>query len=189
MYFAHMYCFGWDHDLVGITGIKSCMGVVFQGSRTLYAIHIPDNSTELNALGCNAFAKFVLGGERPADPKKGQLLAFANGNNHPSAEQEVATIQSLLNGPKATLYRYRKHLTQDPSGLSADSATTMVKHTHTGLILGYKHIPDAAWNDSGKPESGQYKHDPRYQGRAAPINCWGGWNNMDAGNCTIIKIK
>jgi hypothetical protein len=183
MYFANMYCYGWDYDCVGITPIVTCMGVVYKGSRAMYAIHIPDNTAQYNSLGGQTFAQFVQNGEH-SNGKGGELLVFVNGGYRQTAQQEARDIWSLLSKPLGTLIRFQQGLPQPPN----HAAAILVRNDHGYLVKRYAHIPDNQWTaDGAKPESGQYRAFDAFKGATRPIQIQG-WSNVNNTNCAIMNI-
>lgn len=189
MYFANMYCYGWDHNAVGITGIRGCMGAVYRGAHALYAVHIPDHGAQDNRAGADAFAQWVRGFEAGTGTK-GDLYVFANGINRPSAEHEAKHLKSALHAKHATVYRVMQHLGPDSGGNQADSASILVRSgAHIDLL--YKHVPDDQYIAGGRAESGQYKVRAAFQGNAVPSDYLApvGWYPMTGANVRRIKIK
>jgi hypothetical protein len=186
MYFANMYCYGWDYRDVGITPIVGCMGVVYKGSRALYAIHIPDNTEVINAKGAAAFATFV----RTQEKKGGDLFVFINGSNRPGAEAEAEDIKSLLEAKNATLYRIRKKLGPNSGGSNARAVSILVQGGAKAALL-YKAVDSRAYVDGGMRQTGQYHPRPDYQGTKLPPDYLNpvGWHVVDNGsNSHIVKI-
>ncbi len=194
MYFANMYCYGHDNNVVGITGIRGCMGVVYVGAASMYAVHIPHNSDDLNKLGGETFVGWVKNQETNLGKRSGYLFAFVNGKNRSDAKDEVSAIKKGLKSPPTTLYRILKHLGSNSGGFGADSVAIMVDRVHTsplapsGCLLYYKRNDDVTWIGGGSHESGQYKLDSRYQGDAVPSDVRGGWRRFNNDNCSSTPI-
>lgn len=189
MYFANMYCYGWDHDAVGITGIRGCMGAVYKGAHALYAVHIPDNSLATNALGAQTFAAWVRQFENNTK-KKGDLWVFINGNNRTTAEDEARNLRGLLNAKHATLYRIVQNLGPNSGRDNADSASILVRNGGNVDLL-YKHVPDDQYVVGGRSEVGQYVARAAFQGNLVPPDHANpvGWHVIDGTNCVRVKIK
>lgn len=187
MYFAHMYCYGYDLNDVGITGILGCMGVAYKGESALYAVHIPDNNPQANAKGGRIFAKFV----RQYDnykKGKGELFVFVNGKNRTTAEDEARALKGLLNARRANVYRIMQNLGPGSGGFSAPSASIMVRN-NGNLALLYKHVPDDQYIQGGRGPVGQYQANSGFLGNVVPSD-WAdpqGWYTMNGTNCNITK--
>lgn len=190
MYFANMFCYGRDNNCVGITGIVGCMGVIYKGLGTLYAVHIPDNS-QWNAKGGEVLADFVLNNEN--NPGKGEMFVFLNGTNRPNAEDEVKAIYFKLKKPATTLCRIMKNLGEKSGGNFADSVAIVVRQIIGGLQQLYKPDAQCGWKDGGSPETGQYRANDAFKGNKVPKDLepeWSpnGWYPVDEKNCTVKKL-
>lgn len=201
MYFANMYCYGEDQTMVGITGIRGCMGVIYVGAGSMYAIHIPDNGRDMNMQAGKQFVTWVKNQGQAVGKGHGHLFGFANGinrsfstANYSSAEEEVRAIKKGLNAPPTLLYRIMKHLGVNSGKDSADSAAIMLERVHStganpsGCAIWYKRNDDIKWVGGGARETAQYKVDPRYQGDGVPSDLNAHWWRMSGDNCNIIKI-
>ncbi len=200
MYFAGMYCYGFDNDLVGITGIVGCMGVIYVGAGAMYAIHIPDTERDEKYAAGKSFAAWVKNQQGAVG--KGHLFAFANGTNRSidmggftKAELEVKAIKKELKSPTTTLYRIMKHLGPGSGGQSAQSAAIMLERVHvsgsnpSGCIMWYQQdFNQITWVDGGKAESGQYKDRASYRGAKIPSDLNSHWWRVDENNCQVISI-
>jgi hypothetical protein len=190
VYFANMFCYGWDHQCVGITGITGCMGVVYKGIRALYAVHIPDN-TQWNAIGGQDFASYVARIE--PKPGKGELFAFLNGNNRTGAPDEVKAIRAILEKPKTTIYRIVTNLGPNSGKENAASVAIVVKHVHGGLEMLYKPDGNCVWANTGRHEVAQYRANDGFKGNKVPSDLdplWApaGWYPVNKTNCTVKKL-
>lgn len=189
MYMAQMFCYGWDNTEVGITGIIGCIGVVFRGSRNLYAIHVPPRNQEVNALGGQAFATFV-GTKEGARTNEGELLVFVNGRNRSSAEEEARAIMSQLKPTVTKVYRIMKNLGPGSGGFSADPVTIWVKNVIGGIKIMYKRVPDQGWTAGGKGKEGRYGPDPTFDSiDQVPTDLMSGWHDVDDKNCSVVRIR
>src|SRR5690242_9000957 len=121
MYWAHMYCYGWDYNCVGITSIRGCIGCVYVGSGALYAIHIPPQTLEKQLLGGAEFANYIMHGPDKSRKKQGELHVFVNGTNRIEVKEEVRAMRRILKKPAATVYRIMNHLGPGSGGDYADS--------------------------------------------------------------------
>lgn len=186
MYFANMYCYGHDNDLVGITGIVGCMGVIYVGQASIYAVHIPNNSATLDAKGGKDFADWVTNQETHVGKGHGHLFAFCNGANRPTAKDEVKAIKKALNGPPTALYRINKNLGTASGTSSAEAAVIMLERVHVtqrepeGCAIWYKSNNKITWTAGGKSESGQYKTMSAFTGAQVPNDLNAGWWLMDS---------
>lgn len=197
MYFANMYCYGFHNDCVGITGIITCMGVVYTCDRTLYAIHIPDHGKAEDFRASQVFWEFVNKTE-DTRRRKGKLFLFVNGTNRNSseghdnctAEQVGAELKRLFGGPTTTLCRLMTNLGPNSGGQQALAATIIVKHHITGLVMKFKHVPSLNMVKGGKAEIGQYKARRDYCGGTVPsaAELSHGWVDITKETCKIIKI-
>jgi hypothetical protein len=194
VYFANMFCYGHDNNLVGITGIRGCMGVIYVGAASIYAVHIPDNSADMNALGGKTFADWVKNQEGATGKGHGHLFAFCNGTNRPSAEAEVKAIKKALNKPPTILYRILKHLGPQSGGNQAEAATIMMERVHAtarepaGVVAWYISDNKVTWTAGGKAETGQYNNKPAYQGASVPSDLECHWWLMDETTTTATTI-
>jgi hypothetical protein len=202
MYFAQMYCYGFDNDIVGITGIVGCMGVIYVGQGAMYAVHIPDGGAAENKAAGKTFADWVKNQQGQVGKGHGRLLVFANGTNRSiakgsfsKAEEEAKDIKKALKSPPTTMYRIMKHLGPNSGGQSANSAAIMVERVHattdnpSGCAIWYKkdfgHI---TWVAGGKAESGQYKAKPSFCGAIVPSDLNAQWWRMSDMTCTVAQI-
>jgi hypothetical protein len=147
MYFAQMYHFGFHNDCAGITGIRSCMGIIFVGDRPIYAGHLPSNRDVVNKGGADAVAAMIVRTE--SKPSRGRLFMITNGKERTSARSEAVYLRGLLGNPATTLYIIgSKHLGM--YGDSPKSAAVRVRHGINKLIKEYKHIPEpGGWEGAG----------------------------------------
>jgi hypothetical protein len=193
MYFANMFCYGSAQDKVGITGIRGCMGIVYIGGASMYALHIPPDSDDVQKMARVDFEAFVKNNE-PVAKGSGYLFAFVNGKNRPSAVDEMKDMKKRLNAPPTIIYRMMKHLGQDSGGFGADSVAIMLERWHastdnpSGCLIWYKRNDDITWVGGGARESGQYKPRPAYQGDEVPSEFNAHWWRMDGLNCTIANV-
>jgi hypothetical protein len=200
MYFSNMYCYGQDPTLIGVTGIVGCIGVVFVGHASMYAIHIPDNGPAVNYAAGKTFADWVKNSEQ--NTKAGYLLTFSNGTNRSmsgknfsTTEDETAAIKKLLKGPTTTIYRIKKHLGPNSGGASANSAAIMIDRVHpsasnpSGAVPWFKQdFGKITWVPGGSAETAQYLARPQYRGAKIPSDMNAGWWRMDADNCNIAVV-
>jgi len=189
MYFANMYCYGWDHDAVGITGIRGCLGAVYKGAHALYAVHIPPTSAQVHANAAQTFAGWVRQFENNTE-RKGDLWVFINGKNRSSAEEEAKYLKSQLNAKHATLYRLMQNLGPDSGGYDAHPASILVRQGANVDLL-YKHVPSDQYVAGGRSEVGQYMARAAYQGNLVPPDHANpvGWHIIDGTNSVRVKIK
>ncbi|MFZ4411266.1 MAG: hypothetical protein ACOYOH_28260 [Paracraurococcus sp.] len=181
MYFANMYCYGHDNDLVGITGIRGCMGLIYVGAASIYAVHIPPNTPQEDAVGGKTFADWVKNQEGATGPGHCQLFAFCNGTNR----SEVKKVKKALNSPPTILYRINKHLGPKSGGNQAEAAVIMLQRVYatarepTGCVVWYTSQNKVSWKAGGKAETGQYKQKPAFQGAEIPSDLECHWWMMD----------
>jgi hypothetical protein len=200
MYFSQMFCYGFDNDIVGISGIVGCMGVIFVGHGSMYAVHIPDGGPDENKMAADTFVTWVKNQQQ--NTGDGYLYVFANGKNRSlagknstSAEDEAKYIKKKLKNPKTTLYRIVKNLGPDSGGYGANSAAIMLERVIAssdnpgGCAIWYKQdFGKINWINGGKAETSQYKHRPQYCGTKIPDNLNSSWWRMSDKNCDLISI-
>jgi hypothetical protein len=190
---AQMYCYGWDYNCVGITGIRGCIGCVYVGQSAIYAIHIPPQTLEKQQAGAAEFANYVLHGPDKKTGTEGQLHVFVNGKNRNEAEEEARALRSKLNQPVTKVYRIMKHLGPKSGTDSADAVSILVKRVASSLNMTYKHVPDDNWDAGGKEKIGCY--DKRFEGSFGDAvvpndaELANGWHQVDASNCSILQIR
>lgn len=194
MYFANMYCYGHDNDLVGITGIVGCMGVIYVGAASIYAVHIPNNSAELDAAGGKAFAEWVTNQEGQVGKGQGYLFGFCNGANRSTAGAELKAIKKALKSPDTTLYRINKHLGPESGKFGADAVVIMLERVHVtprepkGCAIWFKANNKITWQAGGKSESDQYKKMAAFTGAQIPSDLEAGWWLMDEMTTTSTEV-
>lgn len=202
MYFAQMYCYGFDSDIVGISGIVGCIGVIYVGQGAMYAVHIPDGGAAENKAAGQTFTTWVKQQQQNVGKGHGHLFLFANGTNRSiakngfsKAEDEAKDIKKALNSPPTTVYRLMKHLGPNSGGQSAASAAIMLERVHvttsnpSGCAIWYKQdFQNIVWVAGGKQESGQYKNRPNFCGTKVPNDLESHWWRADDTNCTISSI-
>lgn len=202
MYFAQMYCYGFDSDIVGISGIVGCLGVIYVGQGAMYAIHIPDGGAVENKAAGQTFTTWVTHQQQNVGKGHGSLFLFANGTNRSiskngfsSAEDEAKDIKKALKSPPTTLYRLMKHLGPGSGGQSASSGAIMMERVHvtasnpSGCAIWYKQdFNNITWVNGGKAETGQYKARSNFQGTKVPSDIESHWWRADDTNCTLISI-
>jgi hypothetical protein len=204
MYFCDMYCYGDSNDsIIGITGIRNCMGIVYAGPGRLYAVHIPFDDAPVWRHAAEAFTRCIKnsGGNGGS---KGYLFGFVNGSNNTltskdsakilSADEELLIIKKGLGSPKTVLYRFKAHLGTQSGGDMADSAAIMVQRAHaatdnpSGIQVFYKRNDEINWVAGGEPPIGQFKI---RQGTAAairPAQIDMSWIRAGKGNSTLKSI-
>jgi len=194
MYFANMFCYGNAQDMVGITGIRGCLGVVYIGNGSMYAIHIPPAHDDEQKLGRKAFETFVKNNEQNVGNGSGYLFAFVNGKNRTGVVDEMKDMKKRLKSPPTAIYRIMKHLGPDSGGYSADSVVIMVERWHastdnpSGCLMWYKRNDAVNWVGGGANESGQYKDRPSFKGDEVPDEFNAHWWRMDDMTCTITTV-
>lgn len=199
MYFCNMFCYGDSYATIGITGIMGCMGAIYVGARSMYAIHIPPDKRDVLQIADETFVRFVRNNEQSVG--KGHLYGFVNGknrnvdsNNDISAEAEMRFIKKGLGSPSTTLYRIMKHLGPESGKFSADSVVIMLERVHAsayapgGAAIFYKRNADITWVDGGEPATGQYKPRPAYIPAKIPSDLHSLWRHATDENCTVTKI-
>lgn len=200
MYFSNMFCYGAANDRVGITGIKGCMGVVYVGAQSMYAIHIPPDGEDVVTQAGQVFVSFIKNNEAQVG-KGGYLVGFANGSNRTlgsktvlTGPQELKLMKKALNSPPTQLVQIMKHLGPGSGGASADAVVIMVERTHAspfaphGVLSYYKRNDDITWVDGGQDATGQYKPRPIYLGAQVPSDLFGLWRRMSNENCTTTTV-
>lgn len=189
MYFANMFCYGFDNDIVGITGIVGCIGVIYVGQGNMYAIHIPDGGADENLHAGKVFSTWVKNQQGAVGKGHGHLFVFVNGTNRSvsmkgvsTAEQEAKAIKKALKSPPTVVYRLMKNLGPGSGGAGANSAAIMLERVHvsetspTGCIAWYKQdFNKITWVNGGKAETAQYKVRQAYQGAKVPSDLSSGW--------------
>ncbi len=202
MYFANMYCYGFDNDIVGITGIVGCMGVIYVGQGQMYAVHIPDHGKDSNYAGGKVFSDWVKNQQGAVGKGHGHLFAFVNGINrqdntgtNSKAEEEVKAIKKALNSPPTTLNRLMKHLGPGSGGSGALSAAIMLERVHAtgenpaGCAMWYaQDFGNLNWVAGGKRETGQYKVNSGFQGAKIPSDLSSHWWRVNDTTCSMISI-
>lgn len=202
MYFANMYCYGHDNVVVGITAIRGCIGVIYVGKASMYAVHIPDNGLAENKRAGEVFSDWVRNQEGKVGRKQGHLFVFANGANRSfdgkkdsSAETEAKAIKKALEKPPTTVYRIMRNLGPNSGTFNADSVAIMLRRAHEsasnpgGCVIRYKRDGGKIeWVDRGKKESGQYKIDARFSGTQIPSDIVAGWLLANKSNCSIKRV-
>lgn len=202
MYFSDMFCYGESRHMVGITGIMGCMGFVYIGNRTTYALHVPPDKAPVVLEAGQVFTRYIKNNEPTL--KGGVLLGFINGKNRPtehgdsdvSGEEEIAQMKKSLHSPKTRLHRIMKHLGAGSGGFAADSVAIMVERTHTsalapdGYLAYYKRNNDIQWDFKGLPAKGTYSRrgDENMRRAKAPSELFAGWRPATTENCTITSI-
>jgi hypothetical protein len=103
MYFANMYCHGDTNDIVGITGIRGCMGVIYVGAGSIYSIHIPPGGRAETMGAGKTFVTWVKNQQQKVGKGHGYLFSFSNGRersltgkDYTSAEEETREIKKGL---------------------------------------------------------------------------------------------
>jgi hypothetical protein len=203
MYFANMYCYGDSNDIVGITGIRNCMGIVYIGSGSMYAIHIPYDKADVWRTAAQTFINFVSNNNGKAG-SKGSLFGFVNGKNNSltskehasalSAGEELAIIKKGLGSPKTVLCRIMKELGGQSGGDMADAAAIMVKRIQvtskdpSGTAIFYKRDADVTWVSGGEPPTGQYKLFEGFRSAVIPSDLVGLWRRATTENCTFTTV-
>ncbi len=120
MYFSNMYSYGHAQDIVGITGIRGCMGIIYVGTGAMYAVHIPPDHDDVQKGARVQFETLVKNNEAAVGKGHGYLFAFVNGSNRTDAADEMKDMKKRLNSPPTSVYRIMKHLGQDSGKLGAD---------------------------------------------------------------------
>jgi hypothetical protein len=199
-----MYCYGDSNDsIIGITGIRNCMGIVYAGPGRLYAVHIPYDDAPVWRRAAEMFIRCIKnsGGNGGS---KGYLFSFANGTNNKlsskdsdkilSANEELVIIKKGLGSPKTVLYRFNEHLGEQSGGDYADSAAIMVQRAHasssdpSGLQIFYKRNNDVNWVPGGEPPTGQFKTRPDRLGAVRPAQIDMSWIRANKDNSTVTTI-
>lgn len=195
MYFADMFCYGQDNALVGVTGIRGCMAVIYVGAGSMYAVHIPDSApVQRNAVGRATFSTWVGNQEPHVGKGYGSLIVICNGSERGTAAAEAKEIKRALRSPPTTLYRINKHLGPNSGGFGADSVVTMVERVHatpdnpTGCAIWYKRNDSVNWIAAGSAESGQYEVQVRFQGAKAPSDLEAHWWRVSDLTASATKI-
>jgi hypothetical protein len=197
-----MYCYGFDNDIVGISGIVGCIGVVYIGRGFMYAVHIPDGGPDENKMAGKTFARWVKNQELSVGKRDSNLFAFVNGTNRQiasknfsKAEDEARDIKKALGSPPTTVFRLMKHLGSQSGTASANSAAIMVERVQPtesnsgGCAMWYKQdFGHIQWVDGGKKESGMYKNKPSFSGTKKPSDLNAHWWRIDTTNCTMTNI-
>lgn len=190
MFYANMYCYGMDINHVGITGIVSCLGVVFASPARLYAVHIPPNNAQRDLAGALSFCHMIVGQE--GGNPGGSLHLFVNGTNRSQADMEARTIREGLGGPVTRVYRMMTNLGPNSGGQLADSATIRVRRNAGNLDLDFKHVPDDDWIAGGSARTGCYyaQMDGTFGDAIRPsaLAMAGGWHPMTNATCHIRGI-
>ena len=168
-YYSDMYCYGCDGQEVGITGFRSCLGVVYVGQRWLYATHRPPTGSAARAP--RAFADLISSFVEPKG--KGRLLVFTNANERANVETEAKTIKRALGDPTTYLYR----LTGYPN------IAAVVRVRWEGRVVGVQSASEdhAAVVNGGDRRVGTYDQiqGPNYAEPKIPSNP-NGWSEITA---------
>jgi hypothetical protein len=180
-----MFCYGRDNELVGVTGILGCLGLVYVGRVFMYAIHIPDNTSDLNALGGKTFAAWVENQEGEVGKEHGQLFAVLNeAGKRSSAMDEVTAVKKALNSPATIMYEIKKkRLPPPPVGTNDhDAVVTMFKRVHatrslpSGTLIYYKPHSQVTWEENkDNGLTGQYKIMSGFTHSEKPTDLEFGW--------------
>jgi hypothetical protein len=182
MYFAQMYCYGKSPMRVGITGFKSCIGMVYVSTRHLYAIHIPFTSNSLD--GAANFATYIRT-EQAQLGATGFLYVFTNGNMRgDSVNVEATLLKSNLGNPYTTLLRLK----------NIGTAVVLVRREvsrQTNVKLYVKDDENVTWLDQGRDRAACY--DQRFAASFAtpknPSTSTTGWNEITTVNSDIIHVR
>jgi hypothetical protein len=193
MYFSDMWCYGESRDMAGITGISGCMGVVYVGHRSIYAIHIPDQGHATNTEAGRKFGLFVKNlGE--ACRGHGALFGFANRTQRLTAGTEMAGIKQELGLPNTSLYRI-KWPPQMPGRINPKAVAIKVQRAHVsaanlkGCVIQFKADESITWISGGEPPNGFYRVNGRDRMKAKiPSDLTGGWWGVNRFNCDITEI-
>lgn len=157
MFIATMYSYGTHGACVGVDGIITCMGVFLSHGGALYAIHIPDNSKDVNAQGREAFATYV---EMTANNYKGKharLYAVVNNGPRNGAEDEVRGIAKRLGikGKEATFIRLGNSVAGQAAAVIGELAPN-----GSSVIVKFQPHATANWQQGGLgvARAGYYKN-------------------------------
>ncbi len=189
MFIATMYSYGMDDDCVGVDGIRGCMGVFLAYRPALYAIHLPDNTSQRNDQGRTAFVNFIQQQVHGFQGNDARLYGVVNGANRPSALSELKHFCEDLGIPRFTFARLRKNLGVE--GAQQDAAAVLCEYIpqQKDCRLKYKRADDANWiTGVGTVRTGFYfnnSFDTIYSVNIRTLNQTG-WNVVDDNNSSIM---
>ena len=190
MYIATMYSYGMDNDCVGVDGIDSCMGVFLVYDRMMFAIHVPNNSSEVNEQGKETFVTFIKKQIPKYKGSNARLYAVVNNisRGKPGAEDEVRGYITRLKPAETVFTRLRDNV----SGVAAAVLCELAPIGSRGVALKYQPHATAGWqnNSGGTPRSGSYKNHG-YDGVFSVSSTSGvaGWVPVNISNSDMTLLK
>lgn len=183
MFIATMYSYGRDPACVGVDGIVTCMGVFLSYQGMLYAVHIPDNGPEANAMGREAFVTFVQREEPGFRGKEAKLFGVTNNKARGTADVELAKIGKNLKVDYVVLTRLEEGL-GDKNGPEAAAVVCEYFGGGKGPVLKYRQAATAGWTaGAGVGRMGHYRNasfDSIFT--TANTDVSDGWILINAGN-------
>lgn len=186
MFFAEMYNWGKHAQVVGVTGIESCMGVVIRHGNMLYAIHIPDHGGK--AAGGQAFAQYVQQQDATVQNSAAQLYGVINRNHRTGTPQaEVRAIAVTLGLPRFTMVKLLSTPTKN------NQSTAVIFQPMPGkpdcIIKAMPHDSVAYTAVGATPRDGYYSMDIGIAARAANTAVSAGWTVVEHSNSSIAVVN
>lgn len=189
MFFATMYSYGDDNAVVGVDGIRGCLGIFLITATRLYAIHIPDTPAHF-VTGRNAFVAHVIATEPGFNPNAARLIAVMNGPNRPQAFNELCDYSLALGVTRLMTVRVDEFL--GPRGFQQHAAAIvceLVPGTRDPRIKYMQH-DSVHWLHAGNLRAGSYHVlapvDDRLSTNLAPF---AGWHAVDYSNSRIVTVN
>jgi hypothetical protein len=165
MYFADMFCFGYDPARVGVTGIVGCMGIFVATDDLLYSIHVTAGSTTEEAVGAKKFGQFVNRCEAPGKVARASVYCVLNGGARFNIRKDLEPFVAGLGVKKITVVRFFKNLAPVSEAIGKGSrwdqmksvAATFSRGNNPGqFVIKYKQESEVHWK-AGAPEGGKFR--------------------------------
>ncbi len=189
MFIATMYSFGKDPLCVGVDGIVTCMGVFLAYNGTLYAIHVPFQSSATNDFGREAFVAYVRREEPNFQGGNAKLYGVTNNDVRGGASEEVRQFAKNLKVDYAMFCTLRENLGDKKS---PDSAAVVCEYLPGGQgpVMKYQKHSTANWQAGpGVRRAGHYQNGSMADILSVPnTDVASGWHLINATNCDLKML-
>jgi hypothetical protein len=181
-----MYNYGKHAQVVGVTGIESCMGVFVRHGNMLYAIHIPDHGGK--AAGGQAFAQYVQQQDGTVINSAAQLIGVINRTHRTGSPQdEVRAIAVTLVLPRFTMIRLISTPTKNNQSTAVICQPMPGKPDTIIKAMPHDSVPYTAVGAVAR--DGYYSMDIGIAPRTANTAVSAGWTLVEHANSSIAVVN
>jgi len=165
MYFADMFCFGYDPDCVGVTGIVGCMGIFVATDDLLYSIHVTAGSVPEERLGAQKFGSFVNRCETPQKIARAKVFCVVNGGARLKLSNDLEPFAKAIGVKLITAVRIFENLAPMSQAVGKGSRWDQMKAVAVAFkrgqaqgefVIRYKQESEVQWLN-GAQAGGKYR--------------------------------